>query len=345
MSEAKDPLDGVYYTIWVDINQKKYQILWFLENADSLGYSPVDQAYAEPATYSGRTLMTKGNQLGVLLQANNLLPVQVNYDIGSFTGIDIMSTNSGYVYQFDKNIQTTGTGSDLSYAWLTYWVSSNGLVGYWPMDEWTGAIITKDVASWNFGSLNAMTWTILPQWINGKVWNALLFNWKNVVHVWDVKAAKVRNSLTTIAWFNWNADSISATPCLFSYEWGYEICPMKSNPYYLTFAVGNQTPGWNYINTNISTVLNTWQQVGLVYNFESWNIKAYLNGVSLFSTWAIGPITYTLSEGKGFDIGHRDYYRFSWTTTYWFSWAIDDVRVYNRVLSDAEMVSIYNATK
>ena len=69
MSETKDPLDNTYYTYSTNANQDKYQVLGYLENADSLVFSPpyqggagggiITSVYAEPASYINRTIVTE----------------------------------------------------------------------------------------------------------------------------------------------------------------------------------------------------------------------------------------------------------------------------------------------
>jgi hypothetical protein len=141
MSDSRDPLDSTPYTYSVNVTQNKYQVLGFLENADSLTFSSpygggilaqiqnqilpdvswipafagmtnivVPTVYANPASYSGRTIVTKGNALGILLSSGTLIPLQTNYNASSFTGVDVVNTNSGYIAQLSNTDSISGTG-------------------------------------------------------------------------------------------------------------------------------------------------------------------------------------------------------------------------------------------
>jgi hypothetical protein len=61
MSEAKDALDGVYYTYATDASLTKYQVLSFLESADTLTFnsSITQTTYADANDYSKRYPVTK----------------------------------------------------------------------------------------------------------------------------------------------------------------------------------------------------------------------------------------------------------------------------------------------
>ncbi len=128
LSNAKDPLDGVYYTYATNVDLTKYQLLWFLENSDSLTYfsynkkltlpefSIIPSAHAEPATYANRFIVSKWNQLGVFLNPVTFLPIQTNYNASTFTSLDIANTTSSYVSILNNTStgKITGTGSALA---------------------------------------------------------------------------------------------------------------------------------------------------------------------------------------------------------------------------------------
>ena len=59
MSEAKDALDGGYYSYSVNQARTKYSLGVFLENQDSLAFNDILMPIAYALDYSKRTLVTK----------------------------------------------------------------------------------------------------------------------------------------------------------------------------------------------------------------------------------------------------------------------------------------------
>jgi len=99
---------------------------------------------------------------------------------------------------------------------------------------------------------------------------------------------------------------------------------------------GHTIPGQNNEgSTDVVVPLNQWTQI--VATWQSGDIKkVYFNG-SLVTNWALvhtGKIKYDndteLSIGRQYDMDR------------YFSGSIDDVRIYNRVLSDSEIQELYN---
>ena len=141
MSDSKDPLDTVSYTYSTNAAQTKYQVLGYLESADSLAYSPLPQVYAEPASYSGRTVVTKGQTLGIIMESSTQLPLQsklaANSSFDTASGI----TSSGYTAQFTnakKFASTSGTpliSTLTAYQPKSLLVYDTDLVGYWDFND------------------------------------------------------------------------------------------------------------------------------------------------------------------------------------------------------------------
>jgi hypothetical protein len=95
-----------------------------------------------------------------------------------------------------------------------------------------------------------------------------------------------------------------------------------------------QASFWNTNNTgtgSIVPVINTWYHVVFTYNNGS--LTLYVNGVQNGST-----ISSTIVQ-NGFALGY-----ISSPTTYAFAGYIDDFRIYNRILTAAEITTLYNQT-
>src|ERR1035437_3402220 len=112
MSDAKDPLDKKYYTYSTSADYKKYQLLALMEDSSTnvaMSNTIIDTAFAG---YDTRTPVTKGNIVGILLGNSGTTlnqPVQENYNVGSFTGVDVVNTSSGYIVVFGNRKSVSGT--------------------------------------------------------------------------------------------------------------------------------------------------------------------------------------------------------------------------------------------
>jgi len=84
------------------------------------------------------------------------------------------------------------------------------------------------------------------------------------------------------------------------------------------------------ISTNESIPQNEWQQVAVTY--DGTNVKLYMDGQ--LDNAGVKPLN-TVMNSYGFTIGLRP------SDTYWIG-KIDDVRIYNRVLSEAEIEELYD---
>lgn len=134
---TKDPSDATIFTTYsVNANQTKMQAMVFLEDASSVtAFAPfssegeglgmrrislVPTAFASSTSdYSQRIPRSTGDSLGILLDsstgATKNQPVQELLS-ASFTGVDVVNTNSGYMAVFSNKTSdnVSGTGFLLS---------------------------------------------------------------------------------------------------------------------------------------------------------------------------------------------------------------------------------------
>jgi len=100
-------------------------------------------------------------------------------------------------------------------------------------------------------------------------------------------------------------------------------------------SVGN---GWTFdVISNYSMVNDQWQHVSITYEFYDatrHNTTIYINGVYDNS----GLMNSPANTAYNFMIGGN------WLAK-WMKGSIDDVRIYNRALSAAEVLAIYNTTR
>jgi type II secretory pathway pseudopilin PulG len=215
------------------------------------------------------------------------------------------------------------TGTDLALAPFL-----GGLVGWWEFDEASGTAAYASSGLGNNGTLGAASST-LPQWSSGKIGTgSLLFN-SNVNYVNYVFVSStlpVQNEITYSAWINRNMTG-----------WIHTIIGQT-----LQFRVESNNKlgllhqGSHMIGASTGTIpAGTWTHVAITYNKASGDFAFYINGQASGS----GNYPETASFASGIYIGAKSGL---WEV---FSGYIDDVRIYNRVLSAAEIQATYNATK
>jgi prepilin-type N-terminal cleavage/methylation domain-containing protein len=207
---------------------------------------------------------------------------------------------------------------------------AQGLVGYWTFDEGTGTIAYDYSGNGNNGILvNGPTWT------TGKVGGALSFDGvDDYVHILDSDSLDVRK-ITMMAWIKLPSYTCSPDRGIIfnkegAYEWGTR-CGSGN----LDAAI---SPNWVWYGTSDIVPLNTFTFVAVSWDGD--RQKYYINGtLKLNLDLSNGDIAVNASclriGGRG---GCGTPYSF-------FNGILDEVRLYNRALSDTEIKVLYDATK
>ncbi len=218
-------------------------------------------------------------------------------------------------------------GSNLALA------SGRGLVGYWPMDEGVGST-TNDLSD----NGNNGTWSGTPvgtsgYYSTGKVgpWAGTFNGANNTVTVTATSSLESFNSVTMCAWANLKElsgsyEGIIGKRTSSNYEYGINF----NNTTFQVYTSGlSGISGFTY-----TLPINTWTFV--CGAMSSAPTALYING-SLFGTKGSGGGI--INSTNNLLIGS------SFSGSEFFNGFIDDVRVYNRALSAAEIQEMYNATK
>jgi hypothetical protein len=220
--------------------------------------------------------------------------------------------------------------------------STTGLVGYWNFDEGSGTIAADSSGNGNNGTLvNGPTWT------TGKIGSgALSFDGAD-----DYINTGSNSSLnfgdtspwTFSAWLYWQGDSGTST--VSSGIAGKAGTTGFLSNYYYSGGASHYVYGYRmatspntiyYFNANSSLdSLNTWQYVTFIADGAG-NLSLYKNGTFYQTlTGVAGTGIQFHYLGAGYDIT---------TAGRLFNGTIDDVRVYNRALSAAEVTDLYAYT-
>ncbi|MHB8483878.1 MAG: LamG-like jellyroll fold domain-containing protein [Nitrospiria bacterium] len=215
-------------------------------------------------------------------------------------------------------------------------ISDSGLVGWWKLNDGNGNTVQDSSGNNHPGTLGGSS---LPTWQAGascKLSSCLSFN-TNYVNVPNAGGFSVPNGHTIMAWFKPNALASNTN-----------IIESLYLPYISFHASGNKAFHSAYINStqiNVegSTLVSTGNWYHIAGTYDNTNEVVYLNGQadgnnSVSGTDAIHWIRMCIGAfPSGADNGSCD--------QGWANGVINDVRIYNRPLSPAEIKVIYNGMK
>ena len=211
----------------------------------------------------------------------------------------------------------------------------NGLIGYWSFDDGTGT-----TAADSSGNGNTATLVNGPSWVSsGEIAGALFFDGDDDYVSF---ASQPQGTISISAWVYAQATPGNVFPRIIDMP-GYvlflaEPSAPSSNSQSLGFISRRSPQDGEWDTPANSMVYNSWSHVALVYDSSSTSNDAdlYINGVKQTITKITSPRgRQTANEGEGL-IGNRIPLNQGWDGL------IDELRIYNRALSAAEIVSLYD---
>ena len=212
--------------------------------------------------------------------------------------------------------------------------SAAGPVAYWRFDETAGTSASDASGQGNTGTLlNGPAW-----WTAGKVGGALRFDGVNdYVRVSDsASLSSPSGQFSAAAWFYRAADK-GHWQCLVTRQLGSSWDDQYILGFYEnSYRFGVHTTAGFPVAAGPRAPLSQWVHVAGTYDGGS--IRLYVNGGLIGSVAASGTL---LRDGRPLLIGggHNDATGAASET---FNGWIDDVRIYNRALSAAEVQGLYN---
>jgi len=210
----------------------------------------------------------------------------------------------------------------------------NGLIGYWSFDEGSGITANDSSGNGNNGTLvNG------PIWTPGEIAGALSFDG---VDDYVSFASQAQSTISISAWVYAQATPGNVFPRIIDMP-GYvlflpEPSNPKSNPASLGFLSRRSDRDGEWDTPANTMAYNSWNHVAVVYDSSSTsnNADLYINGVKQTISKINPPRgTQTSNEGEGI-IGNHIPLNRGWDGL------IDELRIYNRALSAAEIVSLYD---
>ena len=212
-----------------------------------------------------------------------------------------------------------------------------GLIAYWPFMEGSG-LVANDLSGFN----SPMVLSNAPAWSNGIVGNAVDFNGTTQSAV--AQSVAYNSSIITISCF------FKANRYLASDTFLYESSPNANNltaAFYLDFAAADVRVFLNGVTGDAARRLvsfakpttNVWHHMAVVFDNSTTNglIVPYVDGVLQATT----PVF----ENKNYagNIPTTQLFLVSRANASLFSYVdIDDFRIYNRALTQEEVLMLYN---
>jgi beta-galactosidase len=202
---------------------------------------------------------------------------------------------------------------------------TNGLLAWWKMDETSGTNAADSSGNGLMANITGATFT------TGTISNALHFNGLGNVAKF---ASPDAGQITVAAWARADAPGNSAFPRVVEmpgYRLFFRFDNQGSNGFDFATFTSTQNGDWFSGQNTIST--GAWYHVTASYDRSSLtNVPTlYVNGNKLSPGIITSPVgTTPVNTGNGY-IGNRAASDRAW------SGSIDDLRIYNRLLSDAEV--------
>jgi hypothetical protein len=311
------------------------------------GVTPANNATGVPTTAAVKVTFSEAmnassiNASTVLLKdaGGSTVSASVSYDPNALTATLLptaaLATNSTYTVVVKGGSANTSVQdqsgnpltADFTSAFMTA-ASGSGLVAAFAFNEGTGTTVSSAVGGLT-GTISGATWTS-----GGRYGKALSFNGTNsVVTIADSSALDLTTGMTLEAWVD---------PATVG---GWESIILKERPSapglsYGMYASTNVNAPGGYINTGGSDVAatgtsaltpGTWAHLALTYDGS--NLRLYVNGTLVRTTANTGSL---ITSTGNLSIGGNSI----WGE--YFNGLIDEVRVYNRALSQSEIQTDMN---
>jgi len=215
---------------------------------------------------------------------------------------------------------------------------TTGLVGYWNFDEGSGT-----VASDSSGNNNNANLVNGPLWIAGKIGNAVSFDGTNDkvdvknISIWDL--ANTNHSFSL--WFKASVDSSGTDFLIDRFTGGnpgagYLISLNQKGSINLSErADGGKSLSITDYTKNYKD--DMWHHTVVIVDVSSKTGTLYVDGVNKGTDIYTGNL---INQNEALTFGND-----SSGSTYIFSGLIDDVRIYNRLLSTTDILELYNFTQ
>lgn len=235
-------------------------------------------------------------------------------------------------------------------------IAPDALVGHWTFNEGSGTTLTDYSGNEFDGTLldGSKTWGGgLPSWTTDRYGNAggaLMFNEGSHVKI-PYNTALNPENISISLWLN-AAEVIENNRFMGMHSWnGFKFQLQSANKAFLTIAA---TDGIYDRDTDPGLEINTWYH--LTVTFGGGELIFYINGIQT-QVWDNTPGTAVSAAGNDLVFGQGSHEYAATSDNYdvdkiiplewggYFHGAMDEVRIYNTVLTESQVSSIYNLEK
>ncbi len=302
-------------TGWIPVNLAAVSV------GSPLGQLPVDPTNSTSSRFY-YTYTTNGSQYEITAVMES-----AKYKFGGSS--DVISGDGGTLAGVVEK------GSKLGLEPLDYGDSS--LVGLWTFEEGSSSI-AYDYSGYNAtGSWNGTPTGTAGYYSAGRVgsWAGTFDGTSTYVNLGYPAQLQPSAFLTASAWVKTSVSSAGSMDILRSRLYGYEFYLSSGQPYFTVFSDASH----NLITTFVSSLAdNSWHMLTGVYNGA--NVSLYIDGTFASTTVNNGTPNVIYYQSGGDAIGRGG----NFSGNYWGG-SVDDVRIYNRALSAAEVSALYNGGK
>ena len=234
-------------------------------------------------------------------------------------------------YEIGNNLRLIPSG-------LLEWKRDSSLVGYWTFDEGVGSA-AKDYS----GYANDGTVVGTPTWTSGKLGSSMDFNGAaSYVNVPDSNSLDISNTLTISAWVKYISTPAGAGQTYIIQKWSGVA---DANYAWYWYTADTYNPNGNNILANMGGTwggMSTWMNMpsdGIWHHF----VQTY-NSIGDSVTYFDGVISFQWTPSAG-ALATNSSPVLIGQLSGGYRAIIDDFRIYNRVLSAAEISALYNSTR
>ncbi|NLZ04254.1 MAG: LamG domain-containing protein, partial [Phycisphaerae bacterium] len=207
-------------------------------------------------------------------------------------------------------------------------------VGWWKFDDGAGAVALDSSGSGNHGTIFGD-----PQWIAGQLDGALQLDGAgDYVELPIGKVIGTLEEATLSLWVNWSGEGgdwqrildLGSGTTNYLY-----LCPNNGSTSAMRVAITVDNGVWNEFDSSEGLLPLGWHHVTITVSSSAKRMELYLDGQSVGSMANITNTVNALGETTQNWIGRSQY-----DADPYFNGAVDDLRIYNVVLSDRQIQTV-----
>jgi hypothetical protein len=211
---------------------------------------------------------------------------------------------------------------------------NSNLVGWWKLDETSGAVAADSSVKGNNGTLYGN-----PQWIAGHINNALRFDPSDANDYVDLPIDSLISSLTSSTFATWVDFSNAAGAWQRIFDFGNNttvymfLTPRTgtTGPMRFGITIGGSGAAEQIVDAP-TTLASGWHHVAVTIDADNDTISLYLDGE------LVGENTAATLDPNDLGVTTNNWLgRSQWAADAYFSGSLDDVRIYSRALSQDEV--------